>query len=70
MKVPDLLKFMTAGFMTGTALLIWAYGYFYPRAEASKLELQVKTLHQIHREDMREVKTYLKEIRDAIRSRE
>lgn len=64
---PDLAKFIVAGFISGTAIIIWAYTYFYPRAEAYELRNDVKDLHQIHREDMREVKEYLREIRDVLR---
>ena len=66
---PQLFQFIVAGFVTGTALIIWAYTYFYPRAEAKQLKDDMRSLHQIHREDIREVKEYLKEIRDAMRGR-
>ncbi len=71
MKLPvkpeQFSSFMVAGFCTGIAIVIWAFATFQTKSEAAEDKEQLKTLHQIHREDIREVKDYLREIRDAIR---
>ena len=68
MKFPEQLpSFMIAGLCTGIAIVTWAFATFQTRSQAAEIKTEVKTLHQIHREDIREVKDYLKEIRDVLR---
>ena len=60
-------KLPIAAFSAGIGMVVWVYTYFYPRAEANQLRININRVEKFHRQDMTKVERYMKEIRDALR---
>lgn len=56
------LTWIIATAISAVMMISYVHAFIYPRTEGEKLEQRVRTLDEIHRQDMREIKQMLMEL--------